>query len=300
MSLENEVLVTGAAGSVGSLVVEALVSKGHRVRAFDLPTVDFARLMALPGVEIVRGDITRAEALEEAVAGVEAVVHLAAVLPPASERNPKLARRVNLEGTEKLISALKHSAPRAHLVFSSSVSTYGDTWAEAPPIRGDHAQRALDCYAETKILAERAVEGSGLPYTILRISGIAVPALLAPPEPWPFMREQRIEFVARDDVVRALLACVEKPGVRDKTHNVAGGPSWQMKGYEYVARFNTLVGLDREDARYLDRPGYYDWYDTEEGQALLGYQAISFEEHLRQMQEAISRALGYPQEDEEE
>ena len=126
-----------------------------------------------------------------------------------------------------------------------------------------------------------------------------MPAFLAPPEPWPFMREQRMEFVARDDVVRALARSVEEPGARGKVFNIAGGESWQMLGHEYVACFNEVMGLDPEDARYLDSAGYYDWYDTGEGQALLGYQETSFGQFLELMRKAIREALGLDREEEE-
>ncbi len=99
--------------------------------------------------------------------------------------------------------------------------------------------------------------------------------------------------------MRALTACVEEPGARGKVFNIAGGESWRMLGREYVACFNELMGLDPEDARYLDTPGYYDWYDTRESQTLLGYQETPFAEFLELMQKAIREALGLGEEEEE-
>lgn len=286
------VLVTGGAGSMGRELVRALMMTGHRVRAFDLPGVDWSPLGDMPGVEVIKGDITGRQGLLEAVAGVDAVVHLAAILPPASEAQPDLTMRVNLEGTRNIVWALEEAAPRAHLVFSSSVSTYGDTSQDQPPITCAHPQAGLDTYAKSKILAEEVVRGSSLSYTALRVSGVAVPAFLAPPQPWPFMREQRIEFVARDDVVRALVGTVEVAGARGKVLSVAGGRTWRMLGREYVACFNELVGLAPEEAEYLDIPGYYDWYHTQESQALLGYQKTPFPRFLELTRKAIGEFLG--------
>ncbi|OGO04129.1 MAG: hypothetical protein A2Y73_05430 [Chloroflexi bacterium RBG_13_56_8] len=277
---------------MGISLAHTLSETGHSVRAFDLPTVDFSALKTLSHVEILQGDITQRDSLLAAVEGMDAVVHLAAILPPASESRRELTLRVNVEGTRNLVWAMETITPNAHLIFSSSVSTYGDTTANEPPITSTHPQNALDTYAESKILAEEAVRSSSLSHTILRISGVAVPGFLEPPHPWPFMPMQRMEFVARDDVVRALAACVGNDKARDKVLHIAGGESWRMLGYQYVARFNELIGLDTEDAKYKDSAGYYDWYDTGESQALLGYQTTSFEGFLQLTREAIEEFLG--------
>jgi len=77
-------LVTGAFRNIGWSTVQALLQAGHAVRAFGRPTLD-ARLAArrLPGtVEVVWGDIRRADDVARVVAGQDVVVHLAAILPP--------------------------------------------------------------------------------------------------------------------------------------------------------------------------------------------------------------------------
>ena len=68
-------------------------------------------------------------------AGVSAVMHLAAILPPASERNRERTLAINVDGTMHIIRAMEANAREAVLVFSSSVSTYGDTTSETPPVR---------------------------------------------------------------------------------------------------------------------------------------------------------------------
>ena len=161
----------------------------------------------------------------------------------------------------------------------------------------DAPLQAVDLYAESKIEAERLVVASGLDPIALRISGVSVPAFLAPPAVWPFQADQRIEFVCRDDVVQALAACVtdEVPSARGssgRVFNVAGGPTWRMLGREYVARFNEVMGLPPEEGLYSERPGYFDWYDTIESQAALGYQQTTFERFVGLLDEAIEAALG--------
>ena len=146
-----------------------------------------------------------------------------------------------------------------------------------------------------------------LDHIVLRISGVSVPAFLAPPAIWPFQADQRIEFVCRDDVVQALAACVAyadaasgaSPAAGDScasssrmVFNVAGGSTWRMRGHEYVARFNEVMGLPPQEGQYSERPGYFDWYDTGQSQAILGYQQTTFERYLELLDEAIEAAFG--------
>lgn len=288
----KRVLITGGAGSLGRELVLHLLRMGHRVRAFDLPVCDFSPLEGLSGAEVLKGHIEDADKVERAVEGIDVVVHLAALLPPVSERDRDDTMVVNVGGTENIVRALESGNPNAHVILTSSVCVYGDTTGEEPPILISHPLRAMDYYAESKIAAERVVLGGGLHYTILRISGISIPALLEPPVPWPFMEQQRIEFVCRTDVVEALAASVDVSEAVGKVFHVAGGPTWRMTGGEYVARFSEVMGLPTEEAEYMSQPGYFDWYDTAEPQAVLGYQRTSFDRFLELLELAIEEVLG--------
>jgi nucleoside-diphosphate-sugar epimerase len=287
----NTVLVTGGAGSMGRQVALQLAASGHRVRILDLPMCDFSAFDGKPGLEIVKGSIEDEALLARAVAGVDTVIHLAALLPPGSERDRQRTMSINLVGTERLLEALERSSPEAHLVFSSSVCVYGDTSPREPPVAVTAQPRPVDLYGESKARAEEAIRKRGVQHTILRIAGVSVPEFLEPPAVWPFAAQQRIEFVCREDVVTALIACVGSQQVWNKTLNIAGGPTWRMLGHSYVGQFNAVMGLDPDDGRYLDRPGTFDWYDTAESQALLSYQQTSFGRFLELLGEAIEQAL---------
>lgn len=286
------VLITGGAGSVGREVASLLTLRGHRVRVFDLPICDFESLKSEAQAEILKGDIRDPDLLLRAVAGVDAVVHLAALLPPNSERSREATMSINVQGTANVIAALEQESPGAHLILSSSVCVYGDTTVMQPPVLVSSPLHTSDLYAESKIEAERVVRAGRLSHTVLRISGVSVPAFLAPPEVWPFQAEQRIEFVCRDDVVAALVACVEVEESAGKVLNIAGGPSWRMLGRDYVAQFNDVMGLSPEDAQYGEQPGYFDWYDTDEAEAVLRYQRTPFGRFLELLEQAIDEALG--------
>ena len=285
------VLVTGGAGSVGKRVAQQLCQQGYTVRVFDLPNMDYTGLEGAEGIEVLPGDITRLTSVQQAVAGVSAVIHLAAILPPASEQRRELTFAVNVVGTARVAEALKRANPDAPLVFSSSVSTYGDTTGVSSPVMVDHPQQALDIYAESKIAAGRSLRESYPNAVILRISGIAVPSIQSPPEVWPFLADQRIEFVHRDDVVRALCAAVSVEGARGHVFNIAGGVTWRTTGRAYVKDYYDLLGVPIGEARFQEHPGWCDWYDTEESQRILRYQNTSYPAYLSQLSDEILKMM---------
>jgi nucleoside-diphosphate-sugar epimerase len=290
--MSGPVLITGGAGSVGRILVSQLRQDERTVRVFDLPSMNYVGLEGVNGIEVIKGDITDADTVRRAVDGVEAMIHLAAILPPASERDRAKTFAVNVDGTIHLVHALESLAPQATLVFSSSVSTYGDTTQEPPPVRVNHAQCAIDVYAESKILGEQVLRESRVSWVILRIAGIAVPAFQEPPAVWPFMQDQRVELVHRDDVVTAIYHAATTPAARSRIFNIAGGATWQVTGGEYVSRLYDLLGVSPEEATFRASPGWVDWYDTQESQQLLCYQNTPYGTFLAQIEAEIARLMG--------
>jgi nucleoside-diphosphate-sugar epimerase len=290
--MSGPVLITGGAGSVGRILVSQLRQDKRAVRVFDLPSMNYAGLEGVDEIEVIKGDITDADTVRRAVDGVEAVIHLAAILPPASERDRAKTFAVNVDGTTHIIRALESLAPRAALVFSSSVSTYGDTTQEPPPVQVSHVQRAIDVYAESKIVGEQVLRDSRTSWVILRIAGIAVPAFQEPPAVWPFMPDQRVELVHRDDVVTAIYHAATAPAARGRIFNIAGGATWQVTGGEYVGRLYDLLGVSPEEAVFRTSPGWVDWYDTQESQQLLSYQNTPYGTFLAQIEAEIARLMG--------
>jgi nucleoside-diphosphate-sugar epimerase len=287
------ILITGGAGSVGRRLVQRCRADDYPVRVFDLPVCDFAGLEGETGIEVIKGDITDPIVVAQAVQGAAAALHLAALLPPASEANRERTFAINVQGTANIIKAMETYVPDAVLVFSSSVSTYGNTTVDAPPIRVDHPQTPLDIYAESKIAGEQLLCKTALDTVVLRIAGIAVPEIQEPPAVWPFTAEQRLEMVHRDDVVTALYKALVTSAARGKVLNVAGGPTWQMTGRQYVADQYDILGVPLEMAsfRSANQPGWVDWYDTEASQRLLAYQQHTYTSYLDTLRREVERML---------
>ncbi len=287
----TRVLLTGGAGGVGKELASVLMEHGYAVRIFDLPFMDFSAFEGVDNVEVLKGDIGDVPTVHAALEGVETVVHLAALLPPNSERNRDKTMAVNVQGTKNLLAAIHAAGGKARLILTSSVATYGDTTRSDPPIRSSHPQKPMDIYGESKVAAEKAILESAVPYTILRVSGISVPALLDPPDTWPFQPDQRMEFINRADVIGALVAAVESRAAVDRVFNIAGGKSWQMLGHEYAEALCRLLDVPVEKTHFPKTPGWCDWYDTDESQATLGYQRTSFAQFLELLDQAIQEML---------
>lgn len=296
--MKKTVLVSGGAGSVGRRVARRLQREGHVVRVFDLPDLDYTDLEDTSGledtssIEIIRGDITLTDSVRPALENIDAVIHLAAVLPPASEENRDLTLEVNVAATLRLAEEMNRLAPTAPFVFSSSVNTYGDTTDNKPPVTVHDAQHASNVYAESKIAAEKGLREISPGAIILRISGISVPEFREPPAVWPFASDQRIEFVHRDDVVTALCSSVSEEGARGQVFNVAGGTSWRKTGRSFVKDYYDLLGVPVEEASFQESPGFFDWYDTTQSQRALRYQNSSYADYLQQIRAELQHLAG--------
>lgn len=275
---------------MGRLVCGKLAAARHTVRAFDLPSAPFSELDGVSDVEAARGDLTEPADVATAVDGVDAVVHLAAILPPVADERPELAQRVNVDGTRVLIEEAQRAVPGVRFVFSSSVSVYGKP-GDDEVITTNTPLSPDDKYARTKAESEEIVRESGLDWVVLRISGVAIPVFQEPPAEWPFLEAQRIEFVHRDDAVSALVGATTARDAAGTVFNVSGGPTWRMTGGEYVADYFRMLEVDPDEAVYQDSPGHFAWYDSGDGPALLGHQNNPYADYLAQLQVDIDRLM---------
>jgi len=152
------ILVTGGTGLVGARLLPRLVQAGMDCRALMR-----SGQMAPAGVATAPGDLLDPASLAQAVDGVSAIIHLAAVF-----RTPDtdLIWRINLEGTRNLISATRAHAPAARFIMASTTNVYD---IDNPrPGREDDAADPQQAYPASKLAAESELRESGLNWSIQR------------------------------------------------------------------------------------------------------------------------------------
>ncbi|GAC1350255.1 MAG: NAD-dependent epimerase/dehydratase family protein [Ktedonobacteraceae bacterium] len=163
-----KVLVTGAAGFIGGHLVDMLVERGDEVRAMLLPGEDAARLREMPGVEVVRGDLTDAASLRRAVKGVQRVYHVAAKTGPWGLED--VYRATNVQGLADLIHAAMEVGVQ-RIVHTSSITIYGHHLhgivTEDEPFDADDNPYSRSKVAGEKLIAN-LVQDSGAPVVIVR------------------------------------------------------------------------------------------------------------------------------------
>jgi nucleoside-diphosphate-sugar epimerase len=277
-----KVLVTGALGNVGSYTVAALLEEGHDVVAFDLGSPRARRVASRldPRAKLVWGDVTSPASLAAALQGVDAVVHLAAIIPPHVDRAPAFARRVNVDGTRGLIEQMEASETARRLVFASSMAVFGDVQDREPPLRVETPVSPTEEYGRQKVACEQAIQQSRLRWSILRL-GVAVPTrLLGAPfdlrAGFEISADARIEIVHPADAGTAFARAVATDAAVGKILYIGGGEKCQLT---HRAFFNDLmggIGIGPFPAEAFVRGAVErflgDWLDTEESERLLHYQ----------------------------
>lgn len=171
MSNAKRALVTGAAGFIGSHLVEQLVHAGYRVRAFihynasnywhNLELVDPE---VRDAIEVIAGDITDPFSVDHAVADQDYVFHLASLIAiPYSYRAPASYVATNATGTLNVLQACRrHQTPR--VIHTSTSEVYGT--ARYVPIDEQHPLVGQSPYSATKIAADKLAESFHCSYEL--------------------------------------------------------------------------------------------------------------------------------------
>lgn len=152
------ILITGATGLIGSRLSPRLADLGFDCRALVRPGKD-----GPDGVTRVEGDLFDPASLEQAVRGVSAVVHLAAVF---RSQDTDLIWKSNLDGARNLIAAVKAHAPQARFILASTTHVYDK--ASPHPGRETDVVEPEQAYPASKVAAENALRASGLNWAVLR------------------------------------------------------------------------------------------------------------------------------------
>jgi nucleoside-diphosphate-sugar epimerase len=241
MKDKAKILVTGATGAVGPRVVTALFEAGCGIRTLSLDVPP--RGLWPEGIDALIGDVTDPKIVQSAMQGIDAVIHLAALLhivnpPPGLQKEYE---RINVGGTATVVEAAR-SAHVGRLVFFSTIAVYGDSEGR---VLTEHSPPHPDTsYAQTKLDAERIVlaakrEDGQLLGTVLRLGAVYgarikgnYRRLLLALARGRFLPigpgTNRRSLVYDKDVARAALLAVRHPDVPGRIFNVTDGQFHMM------------------------------------------------------------------------
>ncbi len=287
--MSHSVLITGAFGNIGSRTVRHLLDAGHRVVAVDLKTPRAETLAASFGssIEVVWGNICDPSVWSRALIDIDTVMHLAAIIPPAADRNSELTVAVNQTATIELLEQMEASPTAKRLIFASSMTVAGhEQHLRAPPLKVDDVPQPSDLYGKTKAECERRIKASSLRWSILRIAA-------CPPTDISFKdmenlklifetsADGRIEVVHNDDAALAFANAVNCDAAIGKVLFIGGGENCRSYALDFYNRLFSSMGLGPLKPEVF-RPGppyfFGDWLDTAESQQLLAFQRHSIDD----------------------
>ena len=165
------ILVTGANGFVGNVLVKRLVSEGKKVRAFCRSESHVSEFRKL-GVDVAYGDVKDSAAVLEAMKGVSAVVHLASVHGRISLKE---MNKTNVEGVRNVLKAAVAEGVE-HVVHYSSIAVYG----EAQGVNEESEKKPYDDYGKSKKAGEDLIKYFTMGHPELKVSIIRPPHIYGP------------------------------------------------------------------------------------------------------------------------
>jgi len=296
-------LVTGGAGFIGSHLAEELVRRGHAVRVVDsLITGKRRNLEHIHGIDFVEGDLAETSVAARAVAGMDYVLHQAAIPSvPRSVTDPMTSHRANVDAALNVLVAARDAHVK-RLVYAGSSAAYGN--APTLPKHEDMPPKPLSPYALQKLMAEQYCQmftllygfetvtvryfnvfgprqDPGSPYS--GVISLFSTALLEGRQPTIYGDgEQTRDFTYVANVVDGVLRACEAPDAAGEVINVATGGRISLN--ELLRVMSGLVGARVSPVYREERAGDVkdSQADITKARTLLGYEPrVDLEEGLR-------------------
>jgi nucleoside-diphosphate-sugar epimerase len=294
----KRILLTGASGTVGKEVLRQLCDSADNtdITVFDLKTRVSASLFKKyrARINVVFGDIADKNEVSEVCRDKDIVIHLAAIIPPLADKEPALARAVNITGTGNLLGCIEEQSPDAFFLYSSSISVYGDRCID-PFIKVSDPLRPSDRdeYARTKIEAEKLVSGSRLRWSIFRLTAIMGVNNHKPSEIMFHMPlESKMEIATPADTGRAFVNATDHiDELSGKIFNLSGGEKCRISYRDFLSRSFEIFGLGNLDFRensFAGRNfhcGYYS--DGDILNDILGFRRQTIDDYFSELEKNV-------------
>ena len=287
-----QILITGGFGNVGHAIVYESLQRSHEVRIFELKnkkTIKQAKKYS-GRIQVFWGNLLDHDSIKSALENIDAIIHLAGIIPPLSETNKKLCQKVNVEGTKNLLEEIQQSVKKPPIIYASSATVMGPTQDQNPPISPYAVPNPKNNYTKTKVDAEKLLSQSGIPYCICRFSAVLSTFvkgnLDGMKEAFEMPLDNRVEMVLDLDLAVAITNAAEfmvkGSTLNGKIFNIGGGKDFQRYARNLTQDLFEIMGIGKVNENCFSTKDYFlDWMDTEESQTLLQFQNHSFDEAMK-------------------
>jgi len=292
------VLLTGATGSVGFQTLKELLKykDKYKLKAFEINTRK-TRKKLIPyknKIEIIWGDITNYVDIEKAVENSDIIIHTAALIPPKADEFTKLAENVNVNGTQNIVNAINKFNSDIFLIYTSSISVYGDRIKNHEIKVSDKLNPSpKDYYAVTKIQAENYIKIHISNFTIFRLSAVMHPKIKLNPLFFHMPLNTSLEIVTTKDVAFALVSAIQKKDyLNEQIFNLGGGEKCRIAYNDFLNENFKIFGLGKLNfPKYAFGEknfhcGYYA--DTEILNDILNFQRDNLSDYLNEVRNSVN------------
>ena len=283
------VLVTGAAGFIGSYLIPALVEKGHKIFATDIVS-EPQWIADSPSVEYLRSDLSREADVYKlmGIARPEKVIHLVSLLAGPCEADPGLGYRVNFMSTLALLDACVTLGVK-RFVMTSSISVFGRGLPE--PVRDDAEKLPATVYGQTKLACEQMMEwyrrihglncgavrfpwvfgpgrttGITAEYSSKLLDAIAAGDKLIIDSP-----DEKGDWLYVKDAVKSLMLLLGRDDQPQIAYNIMGGLYTVREAMEIAQKLFPEAHIEIKEGRGTSSP-YPTSYDDSKAREELGWQ----------------------------
>ena len=285
----KKVLVTGAAGSLGKLVLKYLLIEGkYEITALDLKNKNSHSVLKKyqRRLDVIYGDVTDPILMDELIKTHDYVIHLASIKPSMSVLKEKISKEIDYKGSENIVRAITFYNPKCFLIYPSSTNVYGNKKGNVS-VSDKVRTTDLDFYTKNIIETEKLIKDKLNNYVIYRI-----PTVLTNIAKDDFIyntpRACEMEFITANDAAYALVKSIDVvDAINKKTFNLGGGKTCTAP-FKYVMKnILEIRGLSFKylwSLLFLEKNFYGNTYsDSEKINKILDYQSESLESYFMEL-----------------
>ncbi|MBE6160907.1 MAG: NAD(P)-dependent oxidoreductase [Firmicutes bacterium] len=233
----KKVLVTGAAGGLGKLVIKYLLSEGkYDITALDLKNKTSHKVLKKyqRRINVIYGDITNPILMDDLVKNNDYIIHLASVKSSFINLNEKVAQEIDYKGSENIIRAITFYNPKCLLIYPSTTNVY-DINSKKVSSNEKLDESKKDFYTKNKIIIENLIKDKLSNYVIYRIPTVLNSNMK---EDFDYCTKFNIEseFITANDCAYALVKTIDHgKGLNKKIYNLGGGKTC-ISSFNYILK----------------------------------------------------------------